>query len=171
MPLSLASLSVASLEGLEAQYARGAPSRSLEVLEGFAPGRLLRLTGPAGREPMASMLRYVTGSPSFPWRGKRFEIHSRGHGEGINRFGRARRRERYRFQVTFDASALDGLGCVRLDYDVPGNPRWLRRAHAELREVAPGLLLGPGCVTVVGVARPVVYVALSLRALGAHRLV
>jgi hypothetical protein len=35
------------------------------------------------------------------------------------------------------------LPCIVLDYEQPENPWPVRQIHDELREVAPGLFLGP----------------------------
>jgi hypothetical protein len=62
-------------------------------------------------------------------------------GRGINRvifLG-----EKYPFALSFGPSALDGERCVVLDYDLAENPWIIRRIRDELREVTPGLFLGP----------------------------
>jgi hypothetical protein len=163
-PFSLDGLSLLSLDALAERYARGTVPGSVEALEGFGRGRLLRLTGPAGREPFASVFRHVTGAAAFPWQGKRFEVFSPGDGEGVNRLALFGERELFRFRVRLEASLADGGPCLSLDYNRADNPRWLRGLRDELREVAPALFMGPAFARLGRSARPVLYFAVSFRA-------
>jgi hypothetical protein len=77
----------------------------------------------------------------LPWEGKTFRRDC-----GVNRI--AGLGERFPFHVRPGASALDGDPCLLLDYDRRENPSVVRRLFDELREVGPGLYLGPGLVRI-----------------------
>jgi hypothetical protein len=47
------------------------------------------------------------------------------------------------FDTRFGASAIDGKPALILDYDLSVNPPYIRHIHDEIREVSPGLFLGP----------------------------
>lgn len=122
-------------------YEQGSVPGSLAALDGTPHGRMLALVGPAGRGPALGAIRRVAASRAFPWRGKSFRSKDATHGEGINRaivLG-----DLYRFETRIDTSAIDGAPCVLLNYDLPENPFFIRAIRDELREVAPGLFLGP----------------------------
>jgi hypothetical protein len=53
------------------------------------------------------------------------------------------RQNLFPFATRFDASAIDGQPTLVLDYDLRVNPGYIRRIHDEIREVMPGLFLGP----------------------------
>lgn len=61
-----------------------------------------------------------------------------------------------RFAVRHDPD-----GALRLDYDVPDNPRALRRIVGELRELAPGLYLGRMDVSAGGGLHAALYFTLE----------
>ena len=60
------------------------------------------------------------------------------------------------FETSFGPSALDGQPTLILDYDLDVNPGFIRRIHDEIREVAPGLFLGPAMWKGRGDARTLV---------------
>ena len=68
------------------------------------------------------------------------------------------------FATSTAPSIVDGLPCVAIDYDVPANPRAVRRGYDELREVAPGLYLGRGMLRVRGRRRLVLWFAVDATA-------
>jgi ABC-type glycerol-3-phosphate transport system permease component len=84
------------------------------------------------------------GSIDFPqksWIGKKFD---REHNSGVNivsLFGKES--ERFPFVTRIEKGTHDGeLDVLTLDYDVSGNPWWLRRVKDEVVEVAPGKYIG-----------------------------
>ncbi|MDP8978733.1 MAG: hypothetical protein M3N17_09220 [Actinomycetota bacterium] len=127
------------------------------VLDGSYEGRFLAPTvgGPADR-----LLSAVTGV-WMPWRGKIFDGAL---GQGLNRFsgptapllpllfhgqrgvatGRAGETTAFRFLTTLGTSRLQaGVRVMRIDYDLPDNPRWpIRRILDELVTVDDGVYLG-----------------------------
>jgi len=124
-----------------------------DELEGAYDGLLL--TGnlpPAPRHfPIAKVQQ-----PWWPWKGKVFYTSTdsrRGHGANRLVAGPIRR-ERWRFETAVGPSRFDGRDALLLDYDLPGNPLWLRRGVIdELRKVKDGLYLGKGGIVVLGQTR------------------
>lgn len=136
----LARLGTDELGGL---YAAGAVPANLAVLNGTTSGRLLAVA-PLEGVLLSGLLRRIAASRFFPWEGKSFDTRARKNGHGDNRI----RLPFYRghwfgFRTRIGRSLLDGGDCVVLDYDSVSNPRPLRRLRDELREVVPGLYLGP----------------------------
>ncbi len=81
------------------------------------------------------------GSLSGPWLGKRFD---RANSSGINLFSqRGQEREAYPFRTSIEKGLRDThMDVLKIDYDIDGNPFWLRPALDEMVQVQPGLLLG-----------------------------
>lgn len=79
--------------------------------------------------------------PVGPWRGKRFYA---AEARGVNVFGDGDSRyEQYVFKMYQAPGLWDAAHTVtRIDYNLPGNPFWIRPAIDEVVEVAPGKLLG-----------------------------
>jgi hypothetical protein len=141
--LTLDDLAGLSMDALSRLYADGGRPNSLAALNGSARGRLLTMAA-LERTPLSGVLRYLAASRFFPWQGKHFDTRARKSGHGDNRI----RLPFYRghwfgFRTKIGRSLLDGQECVLLDYDSASNPRPLRRIRDELREVMPGLYLGP----------------------------
>ena len=160
--LDLDALRQMSFAELEELYRAGRRPASLSDLDGEGQGAMLALRHVG--EPFASLLRAFGGSSLFPWRGKTFKSSDAEHGEGINRIDLWLTRARwFPFRTRFDASFIDGRPAFVLDYSGPGNPPLIRQIVDELREVAPGLYLGPAALKVNGRPRPILFFAISLR--------
>ena len=130
---------------LAATYSRGAVPQ-LTALSGAPHGRMLaidRVRGPARR-----LVRRIAAHTRFPWRGKAFSHLRVDRGQGINRIRLAGERRWVPFETSIAPSVLDGEPCLLLDYDCGDNPWFLRAIRDELREVSPGLYLGPAFVRV-----------------------
>ena len=67
------------------------------------------------------------------------------------------------FDTSVGPSAIDGAPCIVLDYDKPNNPFFIRAIRDELREVAPGLFLGPAMVRLGASAKLALYFAICTR--------
>ena len=160
--LGLDALRRMSFEELDGLYRAGRRPASLSDLDGDGQGAMLALRGVGG--PLASLLRAFGRSSVFPWRGKTFQSRGADRGEGINRIDLGFARPRwFPFTTRFDASFIDGRPAFVLDYSGPGNPPLIRQIVDELREVAPGLYLGPAALNVGGRPRPVLFFAVSFR--------
>lgn len=122
-------------------YAGGTVPPRLGVLEGHPRGRMLAVRaldhGAPGR-----LLRSVASAAAFPWGGKSFRGDG-SEGAGANRVHLFGRHQLFPFVTRFQPSVVDGAPCIALDYDLPDNPGAIRAIHDEIREVAPGLYLGP----------------------------
>jgi hypothetical protein len=128
------------VDALGALYAKGAAPR-LRDLDGAPRGRMLTWVGPLGRDRAHEAVRQFARSSVFPWGGKSFSSSTEARGRGINRvrlLGDA-----FPFATSIGPSVLDGRPCLVLDYDQPENPWFIRQIHDELREVGPGVYLGP----------------------------
>lgn len=133
----LARLSVAELE----RVYRAGTLFPLSALDGTPKGRMLTIIGPLGAAPIRAAIARFAKSDVFPWRGKSFQSSSADEGAGINRL--ILLGDQFPFDTFEEASAIDGEPCVRLDYDKPENPFFIRAIRDELRCVAPDLYLGP----------------------------
>jgi hypothetical protein len=154
-------LARAGIGELTRMYREALAPSSLDALHGTPRGRMLAVTGPLGRGPARRAVAALARAPFFPWIGKRFEAHDDRSGQGINRVRLLG--ERYRFDLRFDQSVLDGERCVLLDYDVPDNPFFIRPIRDELREVSPGLFLGPALLRTRTEPRLVLFFAVEAR--------
>jgi hypothetical protein len=140
----LDSLARMSFRDLDAAYRSATAPASMRAADGALRGRMLAVRGVRG--PLAARLTRWAGSSSFVWEGKTFTSSSDTAGIGHNRVrvdGVLGRQNLFPFATRFDASALDGRRALVLDYDLAVNPPYIRRIHDEVREVEPGLLLGP----------------------------
>jgi hypothetical protein len=154
-----------SLVELTDLYRAGTVPESLRDLDDAVSGRLLALRGLDWRGAHALFAR-AAGSRYFPWAGKRFLHLDRNAGTGINRIrGVPFRGERlwYPFRTSVEASVIDGAPCIVLDYARPENPPVIRALRDELREVSPGLYMGPALLHVLGKPRLLLFFACDSR--------
>jgi hypothetical protein len=141
--LSLDRLAALPSQALAELYSHGGVPDDLTLLDGRPRGRMLAVRG-ADRGPLGVMLRALARHPRFPWEGKSFFPGTEDEGRGVNRVDLiVRRFEWFPFVTRVEPSVVDGAPCVYLDYASPGNPWFIARIRDELREVAPGLYLGP----------------------------
>jgi hypothetical protein len=141
---SLDSLARRSLDELDALYRIASVSSSMHAADGALRGRMLAIKSVPG--PIASRLRRWAASPSFLWEGKTFAASSDTRGVGHNRVNGAGvlgHQNLFPFETLFGASAIDGKPTLILDYDLDVNPGYIRHIHDEIREITPGLFLGP----------------------------
>ena len=141
---SLDSLAARSFAELDALYRTATVSSTMRSADGPLVGRMLAVRGLPGA--LAKPLRRWAKSRSFLWEGKTFQASDDARGVGHNRVNVPTvlgHQNRFPFETRFDASAIDGKPTLVLDYDLDANPGYIRRIHDEIREVAPGLFLGP----------------------------
>lgn len=142
--LTLDALAAMSLDELDALYRTATVSKSMHAADGALVGRMLTVRGITG--PLASSLRKFAASRSFVWEGKSFQATSDTRGTGINRVSIPKalgRQNLFPFATSFGPSAIDGKPTLILDYALDVNPSYIQAIHDEIREVAPGLFLGP----------------------------
>lgn len=143
--LTLDALAGRSFQSLEELY-RGAPNATtMRAVEGAPKGRMLAIRV-IERTPLAELVRAFAASPAFVWDGKTFHAASDTEGTGINRVqirGVLGRQNLFPFRTHFAPSQVDGAPALVLDYDLAENPPFIRKIHDEIREVSPGLFLGP----------------------------
>lgn len=141
---TLDSLAQRTLDELDALYRAGAVPATIRAVDGQLTGRMLAVRGvPAALQvPLGKW----AASDSFVWEGKTFAAFSDTKGVGHNRVyipGVFGRQNVFPFETSFGASAIDGQPTLILDYDLATNPSWIRHIHDEIREVSPGMFLGP----------------------------
>jgi hypothetical protein len=158
---ALASRSVAELDAL---YRAATVSTTMRAADGPLVGRMLTVRGLPGL--VAKPLRRWARSRSFLWEGKTFQASDDARGVGHNRVfvpNVLGHQNLFPFETRFDASAIDGKPTLVLDYDLDANPSFIRRIHDEIREVSPGLFLGPAMWKSVRDKQLVLWFALDSR--------
>jgi hypothetical protein len=74
------------------------------------------------------------------WQGKKFDAKNK---TGINVFDKLGKTvERYPFLLSTGTGLADPIDVIRIDYNIPENPIWLRMVLDEIVEVEPGHYLG-----------------------------
>ncbi len=129
---------------LDALYRAATVSTTMRAADGKLIGRMLTIRGLPG--VVANPLRRWAAAKSFLWEGKTFQASSDTRGDGHNRVFVPRalgRQNLFPFETSFGPSAVDGKPTLILDYDLSVNPSYIRKVHDEIREVSPGLFLGP----------------------------
>jgi hypothetical protein len=161
---TLDSLAERSLAELDALYRTARVPDTMRAADGPLVGRMLAVRGlPA---PIAQPLRRWAASRSFVWEGKTFEAGDDACGTGYNRVhvpGVLGRQNLFPFETRFDASSIDGQPALVLDYDLEQNPRFIRHIHDEIREVSPGVFLGPAMWKTAQAKQLVLWFALDAR--------
>ena len=91
--------------------------------------------------PPAGLLKGSVDGLQVSWKGKK--LNAKDH-TGINIFaGENSEEERYPFKTYLAKGLRDpDLDVFRIDYDLPGNPFWLRRITDEIVQVEKGKYLG-----------------------------
>lgn len=105
-----------------------------------SPEQALFLAGEANVEGLTGLWRGRVPGRTFTWQGKKFLDTER----GINVFDRTGTvTEEYPFRYSVAPSIRDrGLTIVKLDYNQPGNPWWLRFIVDEMVAIDPNHYLG-----------------------------
>jgi len=159
--LDLAALRRMTYNELDQLYRSAKRPDFISDVDGDARGAMLAWRRPR-IGPIAWWLRVFGASTAFPWEGKSFQGTSE-DGTGINRVNFLGKRRWFPFKTRFANSFLDGKPAFVLDYSGPGNPPLIRSIVDEIREIAPGLYLGPAALNFRGRPRPVLFFAVSHR--------
>ena len=158
--IDLATLREMNYRQLDHLYRESRAPESVSELDGDARGAMLAWRRPASG-PIAALLRSFGKSSGFPWEGKSFQSTSGEGGTGINRINLVRNMRWFPFQTRLGPSFRDGKPTFVLDYSGRANPPLIRSIVDEVREVAPGLYMGPAAIIFRGQPRPVLFFALS----------
>jgi hypothetical protein len=143
IPRTLGELAALGGDELGRLYANGTVPSDLGRLVGRPKGRMLAVRPATGKRAFEA-LRYLSGRAEFPWDGKSFAEATAKEGTGINRVKLGPLRfEWFPFRTRIEPSVLDGAPCIYLDYEQPGNPFFIAKIRDEIREIHPGLFLGP----------------------------
>lgn len=135
-----------------------AEAPALADLDGPLRGRMLAV--PALPDVVTALPRAWARTQSFPWRGKTFSPRSSEAGDGMNRVV-SDRVSLFRFTTAITPSRHDAAPALELDYDHPGNPRFIRMIEDEVRTIAPGLWLGQAWLRVGKTKHFVLWFALT----------
>ena len=158
--LTLGDLAAMSSSDLDHMYRRAPCPLSIDDVSGLPRGRMLAVRG-LDSGIGGALIRKFAESAGFPWGGKTFSGVGKS-GEGVNRVHLAGRHAIFPFKLSIGPSVVDGGSAVILDYDLPDNPWLIRQIHDEVREVAPGLLLGPAMWKTKAAPAHVLWFALDL---------
>lgn len=160
-PTNLDDLSGLSYDDLGMLYASGKVPADFTALDNNPKGRMLSVRG-IEKTPLQSLVTEVSKLGFFPWDGKSMESTGTQSGDGINRINLGAKMNWFPFKTSVQKSIIDGRDTIVLDYEQPGNPFFVRRIHDEIREVSPGLFLGPAMLkTGEGKAATVLWFALD----------
>jgi hypothetical protein len=89
------------------------------------------------------LLRRFINLGWFVWIGKIFESVSKDESKGINRFKVGPFRFlRYRCETKINTPLVGPRDVYYLNYDIPGNPWYIRRIRDDIKKVGDGLFLG-----------------------------
>ena len=159
--LDLDALARMDVEALGRLYAAGTTPADVSGLEGHPRGRMLSVKA-LDRGTVFRALRGFARAAVFPWGGKSF-IGRGATGTGCNRVHLFGRHQLFPFHTRIQASVVDRAPCIALDYDLPDNPALIRAIHDEIREIAPGLYLGPAMAKTASGPSFVLWFALDTR--------
>ncbi|AUM14138.1 hypothetical protein [Ketobacter alkanivorans] len=141
--LHLDQLSSMQVDELDSLYRQGTLPSSFNTLNGTPKGRMLAIRT-LDQTPLFGPISLLSKAKVFPWEGKSFNATSDCTGTGINRINLTLLKQQwFPFNTRVEPSVIDGKDCIYLDYDLPENPWFVRKIRDELREVSPGLFLGP----------------------------
>lgn len=142
-PRSLDDLAAMGSPALEALYRASGVGKGIPALVGRPKGRMLAVRGTDGTLTFGAIAG-LARQRFFPWDGKSFGALMQGEGSGVNRVKAILRTlDLFEFRTRVEPSVVDGNPCVYLDYEQPGNPFFIAKIRDEIREVSPGLWLGP----------------------------
>jgi hypothetical protein len=158
MTLTLDDLTARSLDELAGLYANGTvPDGFALALDNHPKGRMIAVRGIDNVPVVNKIVDIFAKHPLFPWDGKSMAATSPETSDGINRIRLGAKMNWFPFKTSVQDSAIDGKPTIVLDYEQEGNPIFIKKIHDEIREVAPGVYLGPAMAK-VGKDKPPVLV-------------
>ena len=141
--LNLDALAEMSSAALDQLYRSAKQPTDLKGVDGKPKGRMLAVDAADQTMVMAGIRRFAAMGV-FPWDGKTFSYSAGAEGRGINRVKLlVTQMDWFPFVTRIQPSAIDGKPCIYLDYEQPENPALIGKIHDEIREVSPGVFLGP----------------------------
>lgn len=142
--LTLDDLADKTVEELSGVYSKGRTPKDMSVLNGRPQGRMLAMRA-LDEGFIFQLLGRIAAADIFLWGGKSFKNIGKTKGTGINRIklGPLGRHNLFPFDTSIEKSVIDGKDCIFLQYDKPQNPWFIRKIRDEIREVSPGVFLGP----------------------------
>ena len=140
-------------DALLARYYDGECPEAIDVLDGDPAGAGIGLSVFAGGRVDRALRRRAAG-PRFVWHGKSFRSLTATEGRGVNRFVLGRGIRALAFRTSIARSVLDGGPAIALDFDTAP-------VRDELREVSPGVFLGPTGVRLRGRYRQLAWFAID----------
>jgi len=140
--LTLDDLSAMTYDQLDELYRKGSVPEDFSALGNKPKGRMVAIRGLAD-SPLHPVVRAISKLPVFPWDGKSMTATSAQTSDGINRVKLGVTMDWFPFKTRVEPSVIDGQDTIYLDYEQPGNPLFIRKIRDELREVSPGMYLGP----------------------------
>lgn len=156
--LTLDDLMPLSLDELATLYANGTvPDDFAAALDNHPKGRMVAVRGIDNLPVVGKIVDIFAKHPLFPWDGKSMAATSAQTSDGINRIKAGAKMNWFPFKTSVQPSVLDGGPTIVLDYEQKGNPFLIKKIHDEIREVAPGMYLGPAMAK-VGKDKPPVLV-------------
>lgn len=156
--LSFDDLTAMSLDELGALYAGGrVPDDFALALDNHPKGRMVAVRGLDSVPVVNKVVDIFAKHPLFPWDGKTMAATSAQTSDGINRMQAGVKMNLFDFKTRVEESRIDGAPTIVLDYEQKGNPFLIKKIHDEIREVAPGMYLGPAMAK-VGKDKPPVLV-------------
>jgi hypothetical protein len=160
-PSTLDDLAALSSADLGALYAQGGVPADFSALDKHPRGRMLAVRG-VEKTPIKALLGEFAKLGLFPWDGKSMTSTGTQTGEGVNRINLGPIKQTwFTFTTSVQTSIVDGQETIVLNYEHPGNPAFIRKIHDEIREVAPGLYLGPAMWKTGDTAKTVLWFALD----------
>jgi hypothetical protein len=156
--LTFEDLTALSLDGLAELYAGGTvPDGFAKALDNHPKGRMVALRGIDSVPVLNKVVDAFAKHPLFPWDGKSMAATSDQTSDGINRIKVGAKMNWFPFKTSVQPSSIDGKPTIVLDYEQKGNPIFIKAIHDEIREVAPGMYLGPAMAK-IGKSKPPVLV-------------
>lgn len=140
--LTLDDLSSMDYAELDELYRDGRVPADFSALDNKPKGRMIAVRGLADT-PLHPVVRAISRLPLFPWDGKTLTSTGTQTSDGINRIKLGVTMDWFPFKTRVEKSVIDGKDTIYLDYEQPGNPIFIQKIRDELREVAPGMYLGP----------------------------